>query len=249
MGTKFTLSRKAAFIICAAVLAVSAMSKQTLINKMQIYLSKEPIALKASFDNMDETKLGVYKVAKKTKIQNQDIVDELGTNDYLMWELEDSSVPEGSNVRYCSLFITYYTGINDRIPHVPEECYFGAGNRVKDTLDPSFVLKHASGESEEMEYRRLVFTSQSQDVWGSGSEFSVCYVLRVNGKYSGNRTSARNLIAKNLFGKYSYFSKVEWRFNGKYGQPTNKEISEACEKMLNVVLPVLEEDHWPDLVD
>ena len=96
-----TFSRKTAFIICVCVLAVSAIGKRTLINAMQIYLRKDPIALKTQLDNLNESKLGTYKVIHKSKIQNQDIVDELGTTDYITWELEDSSVPEDSPVRYC----------------------------------------------------------------------------------------------------------------------------------------------------
>ncbi len=247
MGIKFTISHRAAFIICVIVLAGSAIGKRALVSTLQIYLNKEPIYLKASLDDLDETKLGTYKAFNKLKIENKDILDELGTNDYLMWELEDSSVPEDSNVRFCSLFITYYTGINDRIPHVPEECYFGAGNRVKETVDESVILEYAPDNFDEISYRRLAFTSQSQDIWGSGSEFYVSYILRVNGKYAGNRTAARNLMARNLFGKYSYFSKVEWRFNGKYGHPSTEESVEATAKMLNTVLPLLEADHWPFL--
>ncbi len=247
MGIKFT--NRVAFIICVIVLAGSAISKHALINALQIVLTKEAIELKTSFDNLSDDKLGVYSVAKKSIIENKDVLNELGTNDYLIWELEDTSVPDSSNTKYCSLFITYYTGINDRIPHVPEECYFGAGNRVKGTLDESFILDRKLGVGEDITYRRLVFTSQSQDIWGSGSEFSVCYVLRVNGKYAGNRIAARNLIARNLFGKYSYFSKVEWRFNGKFGQPTDAEVTEATAKMLGIVLPILEEEHWPDLTE
>jgi hypothetical protein len=56
---------------------------------------------------------------------------------------------------------------------------------------------------------------------------------------------------KNLFGKYSYFSKVEWDFSGRSGhgtkiRPNQDEIVEASEKLLNVLVPLLEKEHWPD---
>jgi hypothetical protein len=246
--SKFRISSKTAFVVCIAILAVSAIGKKALINSLQIYLQKEAIALKNPFDKLDASKLGNYSVVRKSKIENQDIVDELGTTDYLIWELEDTSADEKDSTKYCSLFITYYTGINDRIPHVPEECYFGAGNRVKEMLDNHLELE-LNNVKQQFDYRQLVFTAKTEDIWGTGAEFSVCYLLRVNGKYAGNRTSARNIMASNLFGKYSYFSKVEWRFHGKYSIPEQKEVRQASMKLLEAVLPVLEEDHWPDISD
>jgi hypothetical protein len=245
---KIAISQKKAFIICALILAASAAGKKVLINSLQIYLRKEPIELKAAFDDFSEDKLalGGYKVTQKAKITNKDIERELGTTEYLIWELEDLSVDDRDEARFCSLFITYYTGINDRIPHVPEECYFGTGNRVKGFNDVDAVID-VGGNSKEFEYRKLTFTSTSENIWGGTTEFSVCYLLRVNGRYAGNRTSARNIMARNLFGKYSYFSKVEWRFQGKYGLPDGQKTIEASQKLLETILPILEQDHWPDI--
>jgi hypothetical protein len=242
------ISAKAAFIICVIILAASAAGKKALINRLQIYLNKESIDLTIPFDDLDENKLGRYKVIRKSKIENQDIVDELGTTDYLIWELEDTAVDEDDDARYCSLFITYYTGINDRIPHVPEECYFGSGNRVKEIIDNNLEITF-DDQNSKLDYRQLIFASKAKDVWGSGVEFSVCYILKVNGKYAGNRTAARNIMASNLFGKYSYFSKVEWRFHGKFNIPDEQKVSQASKHLLEAILPVLEDDHWPDISD
>ena len=60
------------------------------------------------------------------KIENQEVVKELGTKDYIQWIIEDSNAPLDSSVRKCFLFITYYP-LPDKVPHVPEECYAGAG--------------------------------------------------------------------------------------------------------------------------
>ena len=57
-------------------------------------------------------------------------------------------------------------------------------------------------------------------------------------------------MSKNILGKYSYFSKVEWEFYGISGNsrvmPETDQITEASEKMLKAVLPILEDEHWPD---
>ncbi len=56
---------------------------------------------------------------------------------------------------------------------------------------------------------------------------------------------------KNIFGKHSYFSKVEFKFfNVSFGAkiyPDKQQAVEAGQKLLNVVLPILENEHWPEM--
>ncbi|MCJ7729861.1 MAG: RNA binding protein fox-1 homolog [Sedimentisphaerales bacterium] len=75
------------------------------------------------------------------------------------------------------------------------------------------------------------------------------YTFSVNGEYAAGREDARLVLNKNLFGKFSYFSKVEWKFyNSRFGRvtyPNKQEALAASEKLLAVILPVLEREHWP----
>ena len=97
-----------AFLICAAVLAIFGAGMSTAVKSAGVYLKKEPIHLKKSLDLLDENGLFPYTVEpqNKLKIENHEIVNELGTEDYILWILEDSSVPVNSPVRKCFLFIT-----------------------------------------------------------------------------------------------------------------------------------------------
>ncbi len=81
------------------------------IESLGVYLKKEPIQLRKSLDLLDENGLSHYTVEpqNKLKIENQEIVKELGTQDYIQWIVEDSNVPLNSPVRKCFLFITYYS--------------------------------------------------------------------------------------------------------------------------------------------
>ena len=72
------------------------------------------------------------------------------------------------------------------------------------------------------------------------------YFFKVNGQYAGSRDEARLALNKNLFGKHSYFCKVELVFNMSSVAPTREESVAASEKMLAVILPILEKEHWPD---
>ncbi|MHC4313372.1 MAG: hypothetical protein ACYSW3_13010, partial [Planctomycetota bacterium] len=91
-------------------------------------VKKESLPLKKSLDLLDENDLSPYKVVKKTEISDQDTLENLGTQDYIQWRLEDTDAAVDSTVHRCELFITYY-GLSDRVPHVPEECYTGGGHQ------------------------------------------------------------------------------------------------------------------------
>jgi hypothetical protein len=179
--------------------------------------------------------------------------------------LVDTKADEFSPVRYCSLFITYYTGNLDQVPHVPEECYAGGGSQRVGTESVSvnvdgLVEVPATGPVSEralewgadksVKARYVVFIGQGTNIWQANSKYGVLYFFKVNGAYAGSRTEARAIMGRNLFGKYSYFSKVEWKFYG--GGPGGKIFPDKAEaiaasgKLLSAVLPVMERDHWPN---
>lgn len=115
-----------AFLICVAILATAGSGMSIAIKSFGVYLEKEPLPLKKSLELLDEEALASYEVLNKEKIEQQDVIKSLGTEDYIQWILEDTGVPADSPVRRCMLFITYYKQ-PDKVPHVPEECYTGSG--------------------------------------------------------------------------------------------------------------------------
>ncbi len=253
-----------AFLICVAVLAIAGTGKTIVIEWSGAHLKKLPLPLKKPLDLLDESALAPYQVVNKHKIDNKDVLEQLGTAEYVQWELEDTQADKSSPARYCSLFITYYTGNPDRVPHVPEECYVGGGSQRLGSesvalnvegLDGSGLI--ADGEStiktketKEIKARYVVFVSQSSNMWERGSRYPVLYFFKTNGAYAGSRTETRAIMGKNLFGKYSYFSKVEWKFHGRGTggriYPNKEEAIAVSGKLLSVLLPVMERDHWPD---
>jgi len=236
-----------AFLLCTAVLAIAASVMSPTIEKLGYYIIKKPLPLKKSLDLLDEKELAPYKVVSKLKIENDDVVQQLGTEDYIQWTLEDPNVEADSPVRMCMLFVTYYE-LPDRVPHVPDDCYVGAGSERISSENILFNL-YKEGKKQEIPGRCLVFTASTANYWSVGSKFPVLYLFRVNGEYKGNRKDARLTLNKNIRGQYSYFSKVEWKFfNMRYGTmtyPGNKEAIAASEKLLAVILPILEKEHWP----
>ena len=249
------------FLICVAVLALAGAGKSAAIRVLGIQLKKEPIPLKKPLHLTDEADLSPYKVVRKYKIENKDVLESLGTEDYIQWDMEDTELDKSSPVKYCSLFITYYTGNPDQVPHVPEECYVGGGNQqlgremitlnIKSPQNSGNMTQESTQETEKtISARYLVFVRKSSNMWQMDSKYGVMYFFNANGEYAGNRTSTRAVMSKNIFGKYSYLSKVELKFFG-YGHggiifPNKEETIQASEKFLSVLLPVMERNHWPD---
>ena len=239
---------KLPFVICTLVLLLANISMTIAITKFKVYLTKEPLPLNKSFDLINESKLSPYKVVSKSKIKDEDVLKKLGTNEYIQWVLLDPELPGENPVSKCMLFLTYYD-LPDRVPHVPEECYVGGGNMILDTKIFDVEINN-SGAPFKIYAKYLVMSStDSQSVFGS-SKFCVIYFFRVNGQYANSREDARLYLNKNIFGKHSYFSKVEWKFfsTDKFGNPiypSADEAVKASKKLLNVIVPLLEKEHWP----
>jgi len=246
--TRYEIYLQPAFLICVAVLAIAGSGMSIAIKSFGVYLKKEPLPLKKSLTLLDEEGFAPYKVVAKEKIDNEQIVKELGTKDYIQWVLEDLDAVEGSAVRKCLLFITYYD-LPDIVPHVPEECYTGSGYQRLASDSVTFEV-NKDGAEEKILGRYVVFTHTNSNYWGRHTKFSVLYLFNVNWDYAGSREKARLALSKNIRGKYSYFSKVEWKFfNTKLGQsiyPSKEEAITASQKLLSVILPILEREHWPD---
>jgi hypothetical protein len=239
-GRNIRVYLQPAFLICVVVLAIAAGAT----TKLGV-IKKEFLPPRKPFDALNEEKLAPYRVIEKLKIEDKDMLKALGTRDYIQWILEDTTVPADSVVRKLMLFVTYY-GRADRVPHVPEECWAGGGFQQLESDRVTFEIKKA-GFERKIDGEYLVFGSKKSGFRERSGQITVLYFFRVSGKYAVGRSETRFLLNKNLFRKYSYFSKVELDFNQTLVAPSKEEAVAAGEKLLAVVLPVLEEEHWPDL--
>ena len=235
-----------AFLICALVLAAGGAGMSMTMKRLGIILEKEPLLLRKSLDLLDEGDLGPYRVVlPKLKIENKDVLRALGTRDYIQWVLEDSEEAAGSPVKRCLLFITYYR-LADRVPHVPEECWTGGGYQQLGSESVTFEINDGEDFDANVPAKYLVFGPKKTGLWQAGKRIPNLYFFKVNGQYAGSRQEARIALNKNLFGKESYFCKVELVFNRSSIAPSEEQAVAASEKLLTVILPILEQEHWPD---
>lgn len=230
-----------AFLICVAVLVTAEIIRPIV---GAVIPQKEPLPLKKSLDLFGEEQLAPYKVIKKPPIENEEIVKELGTEEYVQLILEDTEVMDDSPVKSLFLFITYYE-LPDRVPHVPEECWVGGGWQRLASDSITFEISRGDFQRR-IPGKYLVFGSTKGGLWQSAAKLPVLYFFRVNGVYAGSRNEARIALNKNLFSKHSYFCKVELAFNQALATPSKQEAVGAGEKLLAVILPILEAAYWPD---
>jgi hypothetical protein len=231
-----------AFLLCAAVLALATVGLSVARKHFGIYLTKQPLPLDKPLDAIDTESLAPYTVVARHTIENADILEALGTEDYLQWVLEDPREPQQSPTRRVLLFITYYAR-PDRVPHVPEECYTGGGYQRLSTSGAELVL----GDGRQIPARCLVFARSTLAPMRGPAQFPVLYLFRVNGEYAGGRDQARILLNANLFSAHAYFCKVELVFSQSIAAASRDQATVAAERLLTVLLPVLEQAHWPDL--
>lgn len=173
-----------------------------------------------------------------------EILDALGTKQYIQWTLLDESRPGGEYrpEDYIQLFVTYYTGSADQVPHVPEECYMGGGGyHVKEEALVDVPVP-ALGPNQSVQVKMLEF--EGGPAMATGSKI-VLYVFNTNGRFCADRNCVR-LTLGDPYVRHAYFSKLEVTFGLQDELPAREAAIEAGKRFLSVVIPILVNDHWPD---
>ena len=233
-----------AFLVCALLLGLGAVSLQATARWAEMYFRKEAVPLLKPLKYLDQDALAPYTVLQKRLLQPEE-EESLGTTEYVNWILEDTSAEPDDPVRLVHLFITYYTGLPDQVPHVPDVCYLGAGYSPAGSGSGSFDMPELAqcGYDTRVPYRALTFIKPGdvQDI-----RPVVVYTFGVNNVLVADRNRVRKEMAS-IRQRYAYFSKVEMSFGFGPENPSRDAAVQAAEKVLRKVLPLLIEQHWPDL--
>ncbi len=226
------------FVLAVVLLGVAAVLAGPGAAWMNVKSAKEPLPLERSLAELNEAALYPYRVIHRQILEDV-IVDALGTNLYLKWTLEDSSVPLQDPLRYADLFVTYYTGGSSLVPHKPDVCYLGQGYakaRPHENIDVD--IPSLGSTLREVPIRVCTFAKTA--IFGH-DETTVIYTFHCNGRFSVRSRGVRVLINSPM-STYAYFSKVEVHFV----RASREESIRGATKLFDRVLPVLIRDHWPD---
>ncbi len=229
------------FLPCLALLVIMAVAYRALVVKGGVQLVKLALPLQKRLDDLDHKKLHPYALVHPY-ILKQDLLDELGTNDYIQWLLSDKSIQNGAPEQLVNLFVTYYTGKPGQVPHVPDACYLGSGYKAVDQWYENFKIP-ALGQDCVIPVQVLEFERSA--LLGGHESKVVIYTFHGNGQFCPGRRELQKVLG-NPLEKYAYFSKLEVTFGSQEHYPTKQQAVKAAEKFFQVIVPVLVKEHWPD---
>ncbi len=231
------------FVICVVLLGTTTLALKPVTRYMKVTLTKKPIPLRASLGLLHK-QFGPYRFVEGHTLDSA-VINTLGTDQYIHWIIEDTSVEDQrSPLRVAHLFITYYTGQPDAVPHTPDQCYKGSGYQTVGAENTSLWIESLA-DAAEVPVRMVTFAKSNIF---SSDEMSVVYTFHCNGKFVASREGVRT-AANNPLDKYAYFSKVEVNFGWKSARPrfpSGKDSIAASEKFFSYLLPLLVNEHWPD---
>ena len=235
------------FGLAVALLGVAAILAGPVSSWMDFQQGKAALPLKKPLGALDVGALLPYRTIERQTLEST-VVEALGTDQYINWTLEDTSVPQTDPLRYAHLFVTCDTGGVNLVPHTPDECRLGAGYQAAqphENIDIGVpiasprTLESGGGLAAGMIPVRLC-TFLKTAVFNR-EEVSVVYTFHCNGRFVATRNGVRLLI-NDMSNRYAYFSKVEVSFP----RATREQSLHGATKLLERLLPVLVKDHFPD---
>ncbi len=138
---KFDSRAKTAFVVACAALLLGGLGFQGAVKALNLYLKKEPVALRMPLSLISGT-LGRWKAVGPDRVMDPATVETLGTSMYLNRTYAIDGKPSEASLQ---VHLAYYTGMIDTVPHVPDRCMVAAGLDAK-TLPENILL--AMDESE-----------------------------------------------------------------------------------------------------
>jgi hypothetical protein len=221
--------RRPAFVVTVIVLGVSAVGLNATVNTMQVYFRKHPVELRMPLASIPGD-LGAWRQVTRDQALNPEVQEVLGTDEYIMRQYVDERLVGADAVRavrdetlsqaqreqilasafrahpeaFVSLSITYYTGLVDTVPHVPDRCVVADGYEPtpSDNSYPSWAI---AGRNEPLVVRFINFEDQTAS---HRLNRSIAYVFQVNGRYEASPLGVRRTL-QNLFVRNAYYAKVE----------------------------------------
>jgi exosortase len=244
--------RGAAMSVSIGLLAAALAGQQALVMANSVVMHKQSVPLRMSLDRLEHP-TGKWRFVKQDPPLSKDIVDELGTEEYVNRTYEDTTWLQGPRGRYADVHIAYYTGTPDTVPHVPQQC-FKAGGLVQVAGGPVSLKMDPAGYSEDPDvpggYLHPVaenrFTSETRvpglDIPATyftfanpnrgGDKVNVAYFFVANGKFLAGPNEVR-LNGFDLRDKYSYYCKVQVTV----GVQDQKLAAERIASLLTEIMP------------
>lgn len=130
-----------AFLAALLTMTAAAIGMQSAIDYFKIHLRKKPIyadpipgpdgkpipRVLAAIPTETEH---FVRVGNRDEIVQAEMLETLGTDNYLTRLYAEKNPPDGQPPRRIQLHLAYYTGMIDTVPHVPDRCFVGGGMSI-----------------------------------------------------------------------------------------------------------------------
>lgn len=220
------------FVLAAATLGGTAAYIQIQTARGSLQLLKKPLPIRKPLVDMNRDAMMPFRVMREDRL-TAEIVENLGTQEYINWLLQEIGPRDAKAIHFS---VTYYTGVQDQVPHVPEECMFQGG--MTQESDTMLTLK-LPRLGQDVQVRRLSFNTPRQ----LGQRSYVYYTICVNGEFHGDRQMVRIKMA-NPTESHLYYSKVEISLDGS-GVDNPARFDEQAAELFDRALTELFKSHWP----
>ncbi len=225
-----SMRSNALFAAAIVVLAASAVG----VKFFDLVVLKKPLPINTPLRDMNRAAFSPWKILSSSRLKPE-LVQELGTEEYLNWALKNPHIGKNRGNKV-SLSVTYYTDVQDQIPHVPEECQYQAG-RTPAGAD-AFEM-HLPDLVRSIPAKRLAFFARGE----SAKKNFVYYTLRVNDEFCSDRQKARWLMGSRS-DTHLYYSKIEIAFD-KFDDDDIPDMDASARDLFDKVILELEKEHWP----
>jgi hypothetical protein len=222
---------------------------------LDINFRKMALPLVRSLDLLDQGRLLPEYVPHRIQppLLTHEAVVNLGTEEYLNWNLTDLRRERDDPTALAALLITYHTGGPGLVPHYPEECLAASGMVRKGREVVEIEILGPGGVEQTIPVKILTFELPRRGGLGTvggsseGRRLVVAYFFLVNGRYATTRTEVRRAVS-NLWDRYAYYSKIEISFSddSRRRLADQEQAVAATKRLLGKLMPILWEDHYQD---
>ena len=266
--------KEPAFLVALGLLGVAAVGLNAATRAMELHFKKQAVDL--SVPRLDDAKQGIpSRLGNWVQVTIDEPLDHglqevLGTKEFVFRDYVDSRFVPQSDIDWFTdkssderrgrlsqiqaqrpeavirVAVTYYTGLVDTVPHIPEKCYVADGfvpSVAPDTRSENLGTR-PDGSPRTVSYRSLHF----EDGTDKGRvDRDVAYLFHVNGRYESSNIGVRREL-QDLRQRYGYFAKVELMTQAQSRSKSSPEIKAAAQAksqaafndLLTVLLPELE---------
>ncbi|MCA9242600.1 MAG: exosortase-associated EpsI family protein [Phycisphaerales bacterium] len=219
--------------------------------QLKVHAHKDALPLLKSLSSFNAGALMPYYRPNPIQPEplSEEVKDTLGTTEYVSMLLDDLSREPAAPDAVASLFVSYYTGKPDMVPHIPEQCMVASGwELVSGPKVESINADDAKGNPVPIKLAVCEFSRRDNRDGKSDMHRTVVYFFYANDKYYADRSDVR-VALQSPWARYAYYSKIELSFmNGTGGSAmaTRDETIGATERLLKRLWPVLLHDHFPN---